>query len=400
MAFRGIGDAATQVIKDQNQQGMEAARLSENARQFDAGSAQRRAQLGESARQFDAGMKQDSAKLAENTRQFDAASGQRQSNMDEQTRQFEAQRADTAAQQNRQYSVEDFKLAMQSRMDESTLASQDVDTQARRAQLNQYLAATEQEQRRRANREKMARGTFFGLVSSSWANGGVSSAEANRIAAQELGAKSVKTVTDMETGDNYFEIVGQDGTVTTKTMPAALAYMGFAEDNGPEAAKPFLDFWSHNATVKARIEAIKAKSAADAATKEDARRDPLKVAEVFRKQAESKLKQAEAIKMSDPAASEDLIKSAGSDTAQATKLASSVIPADMGGGEVAPPFKTESTVFNADERKSLGIPADYSAKTLPPGFVSPSGKVMKNGGVSASFVGLDGKTVTKYLANE
>lgn len=51
--FRGIGDAATEVIKDQNQLGMEAARLSETARQFDVSAADReKARLGKS-RQFD-----------------------------------------------------------------------------------------------------------------------------------------------------------------------------------------------------------------------------------------------------------------------------------------------------------------------------------------------------------
>lgn len=287
MAFRGIGDAATQVIKDQNQLGMEAAQLSETARQFDARLNEQKASRAESAKQFEATQAANAAQNAEQTRQFDVTAGQRAQAAQESTRQYEQSRQDTIAQQGvqnarqavqdeRQYDLDMFKTGLYAQAQASDMETQDADTQMKRAQLKQYVSIADDEERRRKNRETLAKGTFGGLIISGTLNGGFVPQQALESASKDIGDKNTKFVAgykDPETELWAFDIQGADGKITTLKMDPVQQYTAISEGLGEKEGQMFASLYKNNQTVSAAIERARVTAAEKAKTQ----RDPVKM---------------------------------------------------------------------------------------------------------------------------
>lgn len=269
MAFAGIGDAATQVIKEQNQIGMQGASIAENARQFDISARQRRDQLAEQARQFD-------IQQAENARQFDvsqaeqagrlavsesAASARQRAQLAENARQFDIETA-------RARQLDDFKMGLESLTASADLAGKDADTQMRIAQLKQYIAATADEDRRRKNRETMAKGAFGSLALSAIMNGGVMPTSAIELANRELGDKENVIIgggVDDASGIAFFDVRGSDGSVKQLKMAPEKQYALLQDTYGAEVADMFSKRYSSNEAVMAAIERAKIAAEADMA---------------------------------------------------------------------------------------------------------------------------------------
>lgn len=261
--FRGIGDAATQVIQQQKDRDMRAAQLSEQARQFDVSRQQEDRQFA-----VQTGLRQQAA--AEQSRQFDAeqaaAAQRQQAGLAEERRQFDATQGLRQAEFSRQQGIDEFRMGLEALTASTDLAAKDADTQLRMAQLKQYLAATQQEEQQRKSRETLAKGTFGSLALSAMMNGGVVPANALALANKEIGDAQNQVVgggVDPDTGTAFFQFRGPDGTVTTKNMPPESQYALLRETYGDDVAAIFANKYKQNATVAAGIE--RARLAADKA---------------------------------------------------------------------------------------------------------------------------------------
>lgn len=303
MAFRGIGDAATQVIKDQNQLGMEAAQLSETARQFDARLSEQRASRAESAKQFQATQAANAAQTAEQTRQFDVSAQQKQAGAAEQTRQFEVSRQDELAQRaaqagrqtlqdERQYGLDLIKADLDMRTSEAGLKGMDAENQLKYAQLKQYTTAADEEARQRKNREDAAIRTFVGLGFAAGANGGTIPVKAGEIAGKEIGAKAgVQGFTDFEgDGYTYIRIPDENGQIIEKKISPGQMYLAAYQQYGKDYADSWKDLFVRNQTALATI----AKAQADAQAKsQPSARDRMTMITNFNRYADAEAKKME-----------------------------------------------------------------------------------------------------------
>ena len=401
--FTGVGDAATKVIANQNQLGMQAAQLSENARQFDASQEEAEKQRTENTRQFDATAERADASAAENTRQFEKTGEQKQAVLKEGARQYDLTRADGLSQQERQAAIEELTLSLNALTTESNLANQDANTQVLRANLAQYMAVTEREQQQRQNRDKLLRGGFLGATLSSISNGGVGTVAGGNLLLQQLGIKKGRAqyFTDMETGDTYFDILNEDtGEQIQKMIPAALAVAVMREDHGDDFADSFAKVWMGNKAVMSKIEMEKAKRAAEmektkrAAETESKRvlqHDPMQAASFYAKRAADKREAAVKLVGREDRQTALLEEAAADDAAADRYLQGS------GGAAKDKPFTPERTFVNDTERKAYGIPPDYDAETLPKGFTLLNGMTLEKGGMVVRFFDSDGSYQERYI---
>lgn len=268
MAYRGIGDAATAVIESQNRLGMQAAGLSEQARQFDENKkAQEQSRL-EQARQFDVAASQRERGMAEDRRQFEAGLGQRERGMAEDRRQFDvgaAQRERGMAEGARQFDVEqarasakdEFNMALDAMTAQADMESKDAETRKKLLQLREYTAAADEEQKQRRNRENMAKGAFGGLVTAAMRNNGVIPANVLEIANRELGDQNNRIVgggIDEASGIAFFDVQGPDGQVKQLKMRPENQYALMQTLYGDQGAEMFATTYKNNASVLAAIE--------------------------------------------------------------------------------------------------------------------------------------------------
>lgn len=358
MAFRGIGDAATQVIKDQNQLGMEAAQLSETARQFDARLNEQKASRAESAKQFEATQAANAAQNAEHTRQFDVTAGQRAQAAQESSRQYEQSRQDTLAQQGvqnaqaeRKFGLDLIKTDLDLRTSEAALKGADAETQLKYAQLKQYTTAADEEARQRKNRESAAIRTFVGLGVAAGANGGVIPVKAGEIAGKEIGAAGgVQGFTDFGgDGYTYLRIPGENGQVVEKKISPAQMYLAMSQEYGKDYADAWKDLFSRNQTALATI----AKAQADAEAKaQPSARDRMTMITNFNSYAdrEEKLMNTD---FANRAQHEANAKQARDAAAELTKGALGKTGTDAGADKASP---TEGFMSDSD-REKFGVPA-------------------------------------------
>ena len=246
MAFRGVGDQAIEVISDQERLKMQARQLNEQARQADMSTALRGRELREGARQFDVGM-------AERSRQFDTGVELDRAKMAEQTRQFEHGAA-----------LDRFKSALSANLAQSELEQSDAETQLKRATLRQYMAAADEEDMQRANRETMAKSAFSGFFLSAMHNGGTAPAAAVRLLQESVGDKENVVVggyVDPASGIGVMQVRGPDGTVTERRMSPGTMYGMIESTLGGKTAEAFKAFYIGNAGVTAAIDKEMARAA-------------------------------------------------------------------------------------------------------------------------------------------
>lgn len=218
--FRGIGDAATEVKMKQDQMALQES-LSNAARASSESMAN--ASRAESARQFNISANAQQNRLAEDVRRFDStlaaqqentawARSQEEKKLAEDTRRFDvsqqaALRDDQRA--DRQLSLQEFGARLSEARLGMDAESHDIQTKMGVAQLDQYLAATKEEQMSRTARENMAKGAFGSLVIAGRMNGGVMPLKAIELANQQLGDKDNQIVGggfDEDTGIAFFNI--------------------------------------------------------------------------------------------------------------------------------------------------------------------------------------------------
>ncbi|NCB05993.1 MAG: hypothetical protein EOM69_10815, partial [Clostridia bacterium] len=173
--FRGVADTATdvKVKQDQMAQQEELARLQvaasmatananrdENARQFNITTSQQKANLAEGARRYDAGLAQqaEDTAWARSQEEKKTAEEQRRFGLTQQATERGEQRAE------RQLSLDEFRTQLAQRRDERMDAREDISTQMASAQLQQYLAATEEEKQEFLRLEPAAEPYFYRWV--------------------------------------------------------------------------------------------------------------------------------------------------------------------------------------------------------------------------------------------
>jgi hypothetical protein len=292
-AFRGIGDTATQVKMQQDEMALRAAQISENARQANMSQASQAAGRAQQAQQFN-------QSLGEQGRQFDASQAAGEGR--EAWRQgFAEKQAGVAnAMDERKLNLSEFGAMLNAKMTEAELAGKGVDTKARLAQLNQYVAATADEDKRRKNREQMAKGAFGSLAVAGIMNGGVMPSSAIELANRELGDKDNRIVgggIDPASGIAWYDVQKADGTKTQLKMPPENQFAVLKEVYGDDVAGMFASNYKQNAAVSAAIERARVtaegKASVEAAKTTAKQQDPLRLLEATRKSVEAKLKLAE-----------------------------------------------------------------------------------------------------------
>lgn len=354
MAFRGIGDVAVGVIGEQKDRAQRGAQLTEQARQFDLRMAEERRQRAEQARQFDVSAGQRQAGMSEQARQFDveqqAAAGQRDWQKGMAERQFTAEQGLA----ERKMDLANFGAQLSALTASADMQNRDADTQMKMAQLNQYLAATQEEERRRANRETLAKGALGSLALSAIANGGVMPTSAIEIANRELGDKDTRIVgggVDPQSGVAFFQIRGPDGAVVTKNMPPENQYAVLQETYGDEVAKMFATRYGQNAAVSAAI--ARAQAAAQAKAAEKATVTPAQSVSMYQKAAENARKAAADIMDPKSEQKATLMQKAADYDAAAERIMSGAAPA----GQAAPaPAAAGGEALTPELRRMHSIP--------------------------------------------
>lgn len=321
--FRGIGDTATEVKMKQDQMGLQAALSREDRASRESMAS---ANLAENARQANMGAAMQAQRAAEGVRQFDATLAAQQedtawkrSQMDQRTaeeqRRYELERgAQGRAEQraDRQLSLQEFGSLLSERRFTADAAKDDVQTQMANAQLQQYLAATKEEQMARDNRDRIAKGAFGSLVIAGRLNGGVIPSRAIEIANQQLGDKDNVIVGggfDENSGIAFFNVRNnQTGEVKQLKMTPDNQYAAIHAGIGKQAADMWLDTFKDKSSARAAVARRKLefdeKEAAEVAKEqrklEAERNDPTKQeerqfkrAEMLQKQAELAMKRAE-----------------------------------------------------------------------------------------------------------
>lgn len=283
----GILDAATEVKMKQD---VQAARADEFARR-EAESKRRFDIHTETQKENTAWTRsQEERKMAEDQRRFDLS--QQASARAEQRAARAEQRAD------RQLSLQEFGAELSAMRLNSAMASDDIERQKSRAQLDQYLAATEEEKQTRANRERIAKGAFGSLIIAGRLNGGIIPTKALEIANRELGDKDTQIVGggfDEQTGIAFFNVKNlKDGSVKQLNMTPENQYAAIHGGIGKQEADMFYETFKTGSAARAGIERkrleYQEKWAYDLA-KEQARlqaerSDPIKQAEMLEKQAD------------------------------------------------------------------------------------------------------------------
>jgi hypothetical protein len=299
----------------QDQMGLQAT-LSREARASSESMAN--ASRAESARQFNASAGMQQGRMAEDARRFDASLGAQQENtawersqaekkLAEDTRRFGiAQEASgrMEARQERQLTMEEFRNQLAENRDERAMAQGDVQMKMANAQLQQYLAATDEEKQTKANRERIAKGAFGSLIIAGRLNGGVIPTKALEIANQELGDKENQIVGggyDENTGLAFFEMRNlKTGEPKQLRMTPENQYAAIHAGIGKQEADMFYDTFKTGSSIRAAMERrrIELQEAGDADMQKYAIRqqisaeDPIKRAEVLQKQAELARKKA------------------------------------------------------------------------------------------------------------
>ena len=287
MASRGIMDQATQAKLEQDQRAAQAA-------QFDK-------TFAEGQRRFDTTM----AREAENTAW--ARSQEEKKTAEEQRRFGLAQQAAERGEQRveRQLSLDEFRAQLAQRREERVDAREDISTQMASAQLQQYLAATDEEKQAKANRDRIAKGAFGSLVIAGRLNGGVMPTKALEIANQELGDKNTQITGggfDEETGIAFFNMTNlQTGETRQLKMTPENQYSVIHAGIGKREADMFYETFKTGSSVRAAVERrrMELQDAADVETRKYAARqelaanNPLKKAELLQKQADNYMKLAE-----------------------------------------------------------------------------------------------------------
>lgn len=360
MGFRGIGDTATQVKMQQNQQALQAASIAENARQANMSQASQTENRKQQAAQFDASL------------------GQRAS-------EFEAARADDSAQNKWKQDFAERNMAAQTGMNErkmrldefgsrlsaltaqSDMAAKDTDTQLKHAQLNQYVAATADEEKRRRNRENMSKGAFGSLAISGILNGGTMPVAAIELANRELGDKDNQITgggIDPESGIAFFDVRRADGTVKQLKMPPENQFSVLKDVYGDDVAKLFADNYRYNKTVSSAIE--RARIAADAAAQNKNVITPnnrAQAANAIVRDVDTQLKAFDAanpgmLLTDEKKVERDAIAKQGDGARQFLKTMFGETASTGAGGAST---KGQETVLNATELSDYGIPPTYKA---------------------------------------
>lgn len=282
----GILDAATEVKMRQDAQAAQADQFArseaEGKRRFDIHTETQKENTAWTR-------SQDERKMVEDQRRFD---------LSQQASARAEQRAD------RQLSLQEFGTELSAMRLNSAMASDDIERQKSRAQLDQYLAATDEEKQARANRERIAKGAFGSLIIAGRLNGGIIPTKALAIANQELGDKDTQIVGggfDEQTGIAFFNVKNlKDGSVKQLNMTPENQYAAIHGGIGKQEADMFYETFKSGSVARAGIERkrleYQEKEAYDLA-KEQARlqaerSDPIKQAEMLEKQADSYLKLA------------------------------------------------------------------------------------------------------------
>lgn len=307
MAFTGVGDAAIRVKMEQDQRAQQAAQFDKT---FDEGQ-----------RRFDIGVQADAEKEAEQRRQFDV----------------------NTSLANRRMNLFEFGAMLDQRMQDAELAGKDISRQLGLAQLKQYVAATEEEDMRRKNREQLAKGAFGSLAVSGVMNGGVMPASAIELANRELGDKDNRIVgggVDPQSGIAFFDVQGADGSRKQLKMSPEKQYLVLHDTYGKEVADIFLSNYKENAQVTAALQRAQLKMQADAEKAQadanirmqaDAakRNDPVRMAESLEKVAEARRRQIDAMKMPDPKVVDEMNAEIARIENQAIQLRESALPESM-----------------------------------------------------------------------
>lgn len=255
--FRGIGDAATQVIQQQKDRDMRAAQLSEQARQFDINAANERAKEAEQARRFDTNVGLNREQAAEQARRFDVNTSVGREQAAEQARQFDVDTARQQAEFSRQQGIDDFNMQLDALTASTDLAAKDADTQMKLATLNEYVTAQREEERRIKNRDNMARTAIGGLVTATILNGGVPPVAALSLASKQLGAEDGSQIagglTDPDTDEIIFNVVGKDGAQSEIRVPFERQLPIIEWIGGKPLVDSFASRYKNNAARQAEI---------------------------------------------------------------------------------------------------------------------------------------------------
>lgn len=355
MAFRGIGDSATQVKMQQNQQALQAAQIRENARQADMNRSAQREARAQQASQFQ-------ASLGEQGRQFDVSQAAGADKTAWQKDFAERGMAQETGMAERKMNLAEFGASLQAMTAAADMEGKDADTKLRLAQLNQYVAATSDEEKRRANREKLAKGAFGSLAVSGLMNGGVMPVSAIELANRELGDKDNRIVgggIDPESGIAFFDVQKADGSKQQLKMPPENQFAVLKEVYGDEVAGMFAANYKGNAAINAAIErakiAAQAKSTADEAKATAAQKDPLKISAALRASGEAKLKAAGATM--DMEAKNRLTDEATKSFADADRVLQGALPE---GTKAPPPAEISPELLKAN-----GVPPGYRTQIDP-----------------------------------
>lgn len=338
--FRGIGDSATQVKMQQDQQKLQAAQISESARQADLGRISQAQARAQQASQFDKSQAQQAS-------QFDTAQSAA-ADKDAWQRDFAERTAVTESGLNeRKMNLADFGARLNAMVSDAEVTGKDAETRLRLAQLNQYVAATADEDRRRKNRETLAKGSFGSLAISAMMNGGVMPVSAIELANREIGDPDNRVVgggTDPETGIAFFNIAKKDGTQTQLKMSPENQYGLLQEVYGDAIASEFAANYKNNAAVNAAIERARAAAAAKSTP------DPVKAANAMTAVGQAKVKAADAT--FDMAEKKRLVAEGTKTISEAENMLRGTTPGAAGRPTAAPEVSD----------------ADISAAGVPPGY--------------------------------
>jgi len=347
----------------QDQLAMQAVQLRENARQADmqmAAHQQARAQqasqfeksFGEQQRQFEVGQQAAGEKQAQQASQFEKSFG-----LEERASQLGERKQD----------LSEFQSVLEGRLNEAELANLDLDKQQKYLQLNQYMAAARDEEKRRKNREMMAKSAFASALHAADLNNGVMPVAVLDLLTKELGDGKNRAVgggRDPDSGVGFFDLEGPDGKRTQLKMSPENQYLLDTEVYGKEAGEFFANRFKNNESVMASIKRAQLNAQADIAkaqaVAEAKQQDPLKMSEAYGKRAANLRKQA-----SEPALASDVQTQLLADAAVADAEELRYLKMGAPKGDPAPKDAPKPVEIGRDLAKKYGIEPGYRANVNP-----------------------------------
>jgi len=382
MAFRGIGDTATEVAMKQDQLAVQASQAAAARAQQDS--------------QFKASMEAQKENTAWNRSNTEAVKAE------------EARRFDIGQQKvERQLSMQEFSNTLMQQRNAAEATKDAAQTKVANLQFAQYDAAAKEEALARSTREAAAKSAFGSLVIVGRQHGGVMPQKAIELANQQLADKDTFIQGggfDEETGIAWFDVVenatGKDpnkssSTVKTIRLTPENQYTMIHGGLGKEAADGWKETFKVGSSARAGIELrqreAQDKEAAEIAKEQrklDAERsDPTKIEERALKKAELFQKFAtdfdKLASVENPDATPDERKSYRQDAAKYRKMADSLLMP-----QAAQP---KQLVITPEALKQAGVPNYAKPKPNQDGTMSYVWQVGKD--VYEEKFGQNGKPV-------